>query len=167
MTQKNKDEFNLIVKDILNHERFIELKSDLHHGISRYEHCIRVARLAYFLSKKFNLDYERVTRGALLHDFYTDNDTLLYSKEKTLKVHPLIAKENALKYFHIDTMQQDIIATHMFPITKSLPKYKESYLVSIADKIVALKEMSCYKTVRQFSVLVLFIFNMITIHING
>lgn len=167
MREENKNEFNLIVSDILSNSKFLELKGDLHHGISRYEHSLRVAKMTYYISKYLKLDYERVTRAALLHDFYTDNDTMLYSKEKTLKVHPSTARENALKYFSIDAMQENIIETHMFPVTLKLPKYKESYLVSGVDKLVALKEMSCYKTVRQFGVFVIFIFNMLAIHLNG
>jgi len=46
----------------------------------------------------------------------------------------------------------------MFPVTKTLPKYKESYLVSSVDKVVGLYEMLRYK--------IPFIFKKITIRKN-
>ena len=63
-------EFEKIVKDIVNHEEFIALKHELHHGISRFEHSMRVAKMTYQITKKAHLDYERATRAALLHDFF-------------------------------------------------------------------------------------------------
>ena len=111
-------EFNQIVADILTHPEFLKLQHELHHGISRFEHCMRVAKTAYKMSKKLGMDYERVTRAALLHDFYTDEDTKKYNAKETLKAHPEIALENAKTYFDLDKVQENIIETHMFPITK-------------------------------------------------
>ena len=85
MSLKKTYEFNQIVEDILKHEEFLKLQHELHHGISRFEHSVRVAKMAYRMSKKLGMDYERVTRAALLHDFYTDEDTLKYNAKQTLK----------------------------------------------------------------------------------
>ena len=37
---------------------------------------------------------------------------------------------------------EDIIGKHMWPLTAPLPYYKESYMVSLADKICATLEMA-------------------------
>lgn len=37
-------------------------------------------------------------------------------------------------------MEEDIITKHMFPKTPALPRYKESVVVNICDKISALYE---------------------------
>ena len=83
MSLKQTYEFDQIVNDITNHERFLDLKHELHHGISRYEHSLRVAKVTYQISKKLHLDYERATRAALLHDF------LQKKKWQTLQVKKL------------------------------------------------------------------------------
>ena len=163
MSLKKTYEFNQIVEDILKHEEFLKLQHELHHGISRFEHSVRVAKMAYRMSKKLGMDYERVTRAALLHDFYTDEDTLKYNAKQTLKTHPSIALDNAKKYFDLDKMQENIIEAHMFPLTKKIPAYKESWLVSGADKVVATHEMYRYKAQMALGIWLIFIFNMIAI----
>ncbi len=163
MSLKKTYEFTKIVEDILTHEEFLKLQHELHHGISRFEHSVRVARMAYRMSRKLGMDYERVTRAALLHDFYTDEDTKVYNSKETLKTHPSIALDNAKKYFDLDKMQENIIESHMFPITKKLPAYKESWLVSSADKIVATHEMYRYKAQMALGIWVIFLLNMLAI----
>ena len=38
MTKRLKCEFDKYVCDILNNDKFLETKKDLHHGTSKYEH---------------------------------------------------------------------------------------------------------------------------------
>lgn len=163
MSLKNKNEFNNIIEDILKKEEFSQLKNELHHGVSRYNHCLRVAKGTYVVSKKFHLDYERATRGALLHDFFTDEDTKNYSAKETFKIHPNIALENAKNYFDIDYKQENIIASHMFPVCKVRPKYIESWITSCVDKGVAIYEMYRFKASLVMGAWILFIFNVISI----
>lgn len=163
MSLKQTCEFDQIVNDILINKKFNELKHELHHGISRYEHSMRVAKMSYRISKKCNLDYERITRAALLHDFYTDEDTREYNAKETLKKHPEIAAFNAKQFFDIDPVQENIIEAHMFPITKKIPKYAGSWVVTSADKLVATHEMYRYKAQMALGIWLIFIFNIITI----
>ena len=51
----------------------------------------------------------------------------------------------------------------MFPSTKKIPKTYEGKVVSCVDKAVAVYEMAHYKCVMQLTVMLLFIFNMISI----
>lgn len=135
-------EFNKIINDILKNEEFIDLKYEVHHGITRLDHSLSVARLTYVLCKKFKVkNYVEVTRAALLHDFFKSKEI---AKNRFIN-HPLKALENAKLNFSINKMQENIILSHMFPASCVMPKYKESYLVSFADKLVALKECTKYK----------------------
>ena len=43
--------------------------------------------------------------------------------------------------YGINPVEANIIHRHMFPLTPIPPKYKESYLVSIMDKVCAIGEM--------------------------
>lgn len=156
MTVNKEVEFNRIVNDILKNDNFIELKYELHHGISRIEHSLSVAKLTYLFCKVFHLKKcEETTRAALLHDFYKDSEL---SGVKFVN-HPEKAMQNAQKSFNIDTFQSNIIASHMFPMCKVLPKYKESWLVSCADKIVAIKECTKYKVPLKIGTAFLFFLN--------
>ena len=52
-----------------------------------------------------------------------------------------IAWRNATRIYALTPMEQDIILTHMWPLTlRALPRYRESMVVSCADKLCALCE---------------------------
>ncbi len=163
MSLKSTWEFDNIVKDINNNDKFQDLKGELHHGISRYEHSMRVAKWTYLVTKNTKLNYEDATRGALLHDFYTDDDTKNYNTKETLKFHPEIALLNAKKYFDINNKQENIIASHMYPLGVAKPKYVESWIISAIDKGVAVYEMYRYKASLVMGIWIIFIFNLISI----
>ena len=55
-----------IVNDIVDSEEFDKLKSIDHHGITRYEHSVKVSYYAYKISKFLKLDYKATARGGLL-----------------------------------------------------------------------------------------------------
>ena len=59
---------------------------------------------------------------------------------KFLKEHPSLALINSKEYFDVNNIEENIIMTHMFPITKEKPKYKESKIVCICDKLVSFYE---------------------------
>ena len=54
--------------------------------------------------------------------------------------HPRTAYENASKLFDLNEKEKDIILKHMWPVTVALPKYKESYILTLVDKYCALNE---------------------------
>lgn len=134
-------EFNDIIEPIINLEDYQKLKNIAHHGLTRYDHCIRVAYGAYKVSKALKLDYVKVTEAAMLHDFFID-EVKDMGGLKRLQEHPKYALENSKKYFNLTPMQEDIIATHMFPVTITPPKYLESWLVDLIDDGVAIYEKS-------------------------
>lgn len=139
----NDKKYLKLVNDILENNKFNELDTIEHHGMTRLDHSIRVSYYSYKISKILGLDYVTTARAGLLHDFFIskENRTL---KERFIStfVHPKYAVMNAEKYFDIDDKAKNIIESHMFPIYKVLPKYAESWIVSGVDKIAALYEFS-------------------------
>ena len=137
-------DFINIVSNILKDDKFSEIKNCRHHGITRYEHSLRVAYYSYLVTKKLKLNYFETARGGLLHDFFITNE--LGNKEKKLSafVHPYKALKNSNEYFNVTDLERDIIINHMFPtLPHKIPKYLESWIVSIVDKVVATYEFYC------------------------
>ncbi len=137
--------FDDIAKEIITNKKYLKLKGESHHGITRYEHSMRVARHVYKLSKKLNVDYISATRAAILHDFFTNEE--FGSNHGLIQgvVHPDIALTNALGEFDLNEKEQNAIAAHMFPLCMTLPKYKESWVLTVVDKLVAIYEYASYK----------------------
>lgn len=52
--------------------------------------------------------------------------------------HPIVAFNNASKYFDLNSKEENIIKGHMFPF--GVPKSKEAWIVSYVDKYIAVFE---------------------------
>lgn len=162
MSSKINEDFCSIVQDITDNKDFNKLNKELHHGITRYEHSIRVAKWTYKICNSLNMKkVKETTRAALLHDFYIDKDLESENGIQRLGSHPNKALTNSLKYYKLDKVQQDIIKSHMFPCNLTIPKYKESWLVSGVDKLVSTYEMLRYKTSLYVGIYLLFFFEII------
>ena len=162
MNINQSEDFNSLIEDITKNNKFKILNKELHHGISRYDHSMRVAKWTYKVCNFFHMtETNKITRAALLHDFYTDTDLVSETGHEKLGEHPSVALENSLKYFKLDKIQQDIIKSHMFPCTKVIPKYKESWLVSGVDKAVSTYEMLRFKSALYAGIYLLFLFEII------
>ena len=146
---KKKNEFYSLINPILKNEEFQKLKYIDHHGITRYDHCLRVSYYTYLITKGLHLHYKEATTAALLHDFFQD-EVKEENSIKKLRKHPTFALQNAKKYFSLTSLQEDIIVTHMFPITFTPPKYLESWIVDIIDDISAIYERG-FSTKKQLS----------------
>ncbi len=138
-------EFYEIIKDIHEHDEVLKLKLHYHHNSSIYEHAMDVSYFSYKVCKFLKLDYQSAARGGLLHDFFLydwrNHDVPDLPEEKYHGIeHPKIALANASKYFVLNDIEKDIIIKHMWPLTLVPPKYKESFIVSFADKYFASKE---------------------------
>jgi len=132
-------EFNNIISNVVNNDVFMSLQNINHHGITRYNHSMRVAYYTYRITKTLKLNFEEATEAALLHDFFID-EVDCENKLFKLRRHPKYALENASKYFDLTELEKDIILTHMFPITFTPPKYLESWIVDIVDDVSAIYE---------------------------
>lgn len=130
----------ILASDNMKREkRFIQ-----HANVSTYEHSIGVATMSLTLAAIFRVKVDKVSlvRGALLHDFflYDWHDKTAMPKAHAY-LHPLIAFDNAKKEFRLNAIEKNIIQAHMFPLSIVIPKYKESWIVVMADKICAMNEI--------------------------
>lgn len=131
----------ILASDNMKREkRFIQ-----HANVSTYEHSIGVATMSLTLAAIFRVKVDKVSlvRGALLHDFflYDWHDKMAMPKAHAY-LHPLIAFDNAKKEFKLNAIEKNIIQAHMFPLSIVMPKYKESWVVTMADKICAMNEIA-------------------------
>ena len=75
-----------------------------------------------------------------------------------LNEHPKIALDNSEEYFDVNEVEKDIILSHMYPITKEKPVYKESKVVCLCDKIISIYEFFRYQVNLSMNVtLILFV----------
>lgn len=163
--QKQDLEFMRIVNNILKDEDFQKIKTIEHHGISRYDHSMRVAYYSYKVAKFLRLDYVGTARGGLLHDFFLSPENRT-NKDRFIStfVHPKEALQTAKTHFKLTKKEEDMIRSHMFPINLSVPKYAESWIVSTVDKVVATNELSLkfkFKLKYAYSLLMLFMVNFV------
>lgn len=138
-------EFRTIIQDIDSNEEFRRLRLYFHHNSSIYDHARRVSYLSYRISKLLKLDYRSAARGALLHDFFLydwrNHDEPDLARDRYHgAAHPWIALRNAERNFSLNEIERDIIVKHMWPLTIVPPRYKESYVVSFADKLLSSQE---------------------------
>lgn len=159
MNNYSNEEFLYIIEHIMNNDEFMKLSTIRHHGITRLDHSLRVAYYSYLISKFLRLEYIQVTEAALLHDFFTDE---VKDKNMILRLimHPTVALENSKKYYRLSPMQEDIIKTHMFPVTFIPPKYLESWIVDIIDDIASIYER-VVSTKKEISTATSFLFVLI------
>lgn len=136
------DEYYSYVSEILENEKFKKLKKYNHHGIiTRYEHSLDVSYMNYKICKHFNLDYISAARAGLLHDFFLNDVENKDIKDFFKCLHPQVALNNAMQVFELNDIEKDIIICHMWPLTLRLPKYKETYIITISDKICCINDL--------------------------
>ena len=164
---KKDTEYLSIIDNIMKNEEFKQMDSIKHHNTTRMNHLIKVSYNSYKVAKLLNLDYIDVARGGLLHDFYTEevnkcnkikDKVLLFSTK-----HPDNAVENSMRNFELSEKEINIIKTHMFPIDYKVPKYAESWIVSIVDKAVSFTEFGkkfAYSLIYIVNLYLLFVLNV-------
>ncbi len=147
-------EYSGIVYHILINEEFNKIKQIEHHGVTRFDHSLKVSYYSYKIAKLLHLDYKEVARGGLLHDFFLSNENR-DTKERFFStfVHPKKAVYKARENFELTEKEIDMIRTHMFPVNLAIPKYAESWLVSFVDKAVASTEF-CQKFKVKFAYII-------------
>ena len=138
------EEFKNIIKDLITNETVQEMKKYRQHcETSCFEHCLVASYYCYNFCKKHKLDYKSCARAAMLHDLFLYDWRKKQDGRKGLHAftHPKTAYENASSLFLLNEKEKDIILKHMWPLTLfSIPKYKESFVLTIVDKYCALYE---------------------------
>jgi uncharacterized protein len=138
------EEYRSYVDDLLATPQVQKLAEyTQHHYTDRLQHSITVSYDSYLLGKKLHLNCRALARAGLLHDmFYYDWRNTKFDLGTHAYIHPRIAVHNAEKITPLSDMERDIILKHMFGATAALPRYKESWVVSLVDDYAAVKEFS-------------------------
>ncbi|MBG9988458.1 HD domain-containing protein [Aerococcaceae bacterium DSM 111176] len=138
-------EYVALIEDLLELEEVQSLEKFKHHKVTnRLAHSISVSYYSYCLAKKLKLNTRAIARAGLLHDlfFYESEDKDLVGGRGHYWEHPRIALKNAKKLTQLSDLECDIIEKHMFGATRELPKYKESWIVTLMDKRAAMTELA-------------------------
>ena len=119
-------------------------KEYIQHGTTTvFEHSVKVAYISLLIAHRLKLkvDYKSLIRGALLHDYF------LYDWHENDASHRLhgfrhagFALRNAGRDFSLGPIERNMIASHMFPMNLVLPRFRESLLLCLADKICSFCE---------------------------
>lgn len=139
LTFSEKEAIQHILGEYLEHPLVQEMKEYIQHGtVTTYDHCCNVVRVCMWMNRRFKLkaDERELLIGALLHDFYLYD---WHIKEGRTGLHgythPEAALKNAKQYFFLSEKQEQIILSHMWPLTLTkLPKCREALIVCLADK---------------------------------
>lgn len=137
--KKDEQEFNAIIKDIINHQEFLKLKNEKHHDRTKFDHSYRIAKATFKYSKNRNMDTIAAVRGAMLHDFFFKKQ--VKNRAQGIFKHPTLSLKTAEQHFVLNQKEKNIISSHMFPLSIKFPKCKESILVSLIDKTCSFGEM--------------------------
>lgn len=126
--------------------RLSECRGFMQHGeFSVYDHVVHVALESLRLVDRYGWRVRRaeLLRGALLHDYFLydwhepqPNDPLGISGY----THPWTALRNAERDFELTACERNVIVRHMWPLTPIPPTCREGWVVTLADKICALRE---------------------------
>ena len=130
------------VEQIINNKDFQKLRYYKQHNWSdRLMHSINVSYLSWLMARRLGCDAKAAARAGLLHDFCLyDFHEKPADGEHQAFLHPKVAAENSMEHFDISEKERDAILSHMFPLGP-LPKSREAWLITIADKICAAAEL--------------------------
>ncbi len=140
------EQYNQLLHPVADAVVVQKMKKYKQHGsVTTYDHCERVARTSYLISRRLHLKTrnEELVRGAMLHDLFLYDWHAEDNGEHRLHgyTHPAAALKNAKAHFKLSRREEDIIANHMWPLTlRHIPRSKEAYIVCLADKICSLEE---------------------------
>lgn len=136
-------EYMSIISDLLRNQKVIDMRVYRQHfNVNCFDHCLYVSYNTYLICKKLKLDYKSAARAGMLHDLY------LYDWRKRENgrkghhafTHPKEALKQALSIVDLNEKEIDIIQNHMWPVTIILPKYKETYIITLVDKYFGVAE---------------------------
>ena len=142
-----REEFYEIAREIVTSSIFLDLKNEVHHGTTRYDHSMRVAWAAFICAKKLGWNPGSVTIAALCHDLFRKEDCEKLTKKDINKMHPMIAANLAKKHFDISEIEEKAILSHMWPLAGTRASSKEGRLLGYVDKCIAIAEGIGYNPV--------------------
>ena len=120
-----------------------------HEGNNTLQHVRNVTYCSFSIAEKLkmNIDERSLARGSMLHDYYLYNiDEEGLSDYRHGVDHPRKALKNARSRFELNRKEENIILSHMWPLTLFHPPLcREAFLVCIADKYCAVNEMYMHR----------------------
>ena len=133
------------VKNLMATKEVGSMRRWRHHiMITTYEHSVFVSYIAFRLARRWNCDCRMAARMGLLHDLYLyDSKSADFGLIKQCFKHPATALENARAITDINSQEENIILSHMWPISTKAPHSKEAWIVNLADKVCSIMEVSC------------------------
>ena len=144
LSPQDEAEFHRILKEVARNSRFLESGRYIQHGsTSVLRHSVAVAYTSLYLARRLRVRVDSYTlvRGALLHDYFLYD---WHEKDDSHKWHGFIHAEKALKNamedFELNKIEKDMIRRHMFPLNLRPPRYKEAWILCLADKICSGQE---------------------------
>ena len=130
--------------DILGSQGMLLSQSFRQHGdVSVALHCFFAAVVCVRLARALALrvDTRALVRGALLHDYFLYD---WHDPDPSHRLHGFrhagLALRNAGRDFSLGPIERNMIASHMFPMNLVLPRFRESLLLCLADKICSFCE---------------------------
>ena len=114
--------------------------------LQQYDENPQVQRMREFIQHGDVTTYQHCKN--FLHDFYLydwHKRSTFHGLRRLFEMHgfshPGYACVNAQRVFHITKKEQDIIASHMWPLTfRHVPTCREAFIVCLADKYCAVVE---------------------------
>ena len=135
-------EYRGLVQSILDNPEFKKLQRyKQHFQTTRFMHSLNVSYISWLIARKLGWDAQTAARAGLLHDFCVyDFKDKLPKGEIQAYYHPRVAASTSERHFLISDKERQAILSHMFPLGP-LPRNKEAWIITVADKICALMEV--------------------------
>lgn len=138
-------EYYNCVKDLLCDSNVQRLEQFSHHsGTTRFQHSLNVSYYNFLVCRRLKLNARSAARAGLLHDlfFYDRREHIPVKGEGWHGVgHPKIAFMNASEMFPLSQLEGDMIVNHMWPLSPRLPRYRETFVITLVDKFCAMAEV--------------------------
>lgn len=131
------------VEDLLTSKQVRSMKQWQHHfSVTTYDHSLFVSYVAFRLARRLGCDYRMSAVMGLLHDLYLydSHDPTAHPGNQCFD-HPVAALNNARALLDLNQKEENIILSHMWPLSKTMPHSKEAVIVNIADKFCATLEV--------------------------
>jgi len=113
------------IADLIDHPKFVETHTQVHHAVRKSDHLMRSARYAYWIARVVGADGRVCARAGLLHD--------LHSRLGTWSTHGAIAASVADEIGEAPEVCRAIVP-HMFPLGPA-PRTREGWVLAVADKV--------------------------------
>lgn len=142
-----------IGSDIIKSDIFKRGNQQVHHkNTTVVAHSISVAMVSVNIATHLqrmgiHVDMTSLIRAALLHDIGLIG--VYDGSFHCLRQHPRDSVKLAPMFGELNNIEKNAIRAHMFPLCFSIPKYRESWIITIADKICYFSEVSAHNHYQQ------------------